>query len=227
MKSTSGIELSGETLVKETVVLIHGLWASGWIMTLLGRNLRRCGFDTVIFSYPSMRDSLSQNALSLSRFVSGIAATRIHLVGHSLGGLLALQMLSEHSEPRIGRVILMGSPYHASYAAIKLARIAPGRWLIGSSMRQWLMRREGGPSIQHHEIGSIAGRMSVGIGKLLGGLPAPNDGVVTVEETRLPIASDWIVININHAGMLFSRKVVCQVCAFLRQGYFLHSTESK
>lgn len=69
--------------------------------------------------------------------------------------------------------------------------------------------------------------MSVGIGKLLGGLPAPNDGVVTVEETRLPIASDWIVININHAGMLFSRKVVCQVCAFLRQGYFLHSTESK
>ena len=219
--------MSGENLVKEKVVLIHGLWASGWIMTLLGRNLRRCGFDTVIFSYPSMRDSLSQNALSLSRFVSGIAATRIHLVGHSLGGLLALQMLSEHSEPRIGRVILMGSPYHASYAAMKLARIAPGRWLIGSSMRQWLMRREGGASIQHHEIGSIAGRMSVGIGKLLGGLPAPNDGVVNVEETRLPIASDWIVININHAGMLFSRKVVCQVCAFLRQGYFLHSRESK
>ncbi len=227
MKLTSGIELSGEISVKESVVLIHGLWVSGWVMKLLGRNLRRCGFDTVIFSYPSMRDSLSQNALSLSQFISGLAATRIHLVGHSLGGLLALQVLSQYPESRIGRIILMGSPYQASYAAIKLSSFAPGRWLIGSSMRQWLMRREDALFFHHHEIGSIAGRMSVGIGKLLGGVPVPNDGMVTVEETRLPFARDWIVLNINHTGMLFSSKVVRQVCAFLRQGHFLHPSESE
>ncbi len=147
---------------------MHGLWVRGWVMALLGLQLRRCGFHTIIFSYPSMRASLSQNALLLSRFVAGIAAPRIHFVGHSLGGLLALQMLAEHPEPRTGRVLLLGSPYHTSYAASKLARITPGRWLIGRSMGQWLGQKT--PACpQQHELGSIAGCMSLGIGKLLAG----------------------------------------------------------
>ena len=226
MKPIPEIELSGETAVKETVILVHGLWVRGWIMALLGRRLRRCGFHTIIFSYPSMRVPLSQNALLLSRFVAGIAAPRIHFVGHSLGGLLLLQMLAEHPEPRAGRVLLMGSPYHASYAASKLARITLGRWLIGRSMRQWLEQKA--PACpQQHEVGSIAGCLSLGIGKLLGGLPYPNDGVVAVEETRLPAASDHVVLNVSHTGMLFSAGVARQVCAFLRQGHFLHYPESE
>jgi len=226
LKSISRIELSGEITVKETVVLVHGLWMRGWVMALLGLQLRRCGFHTIIFSYPSMRASLSQNALLLSRFAAGIAATRIHFVGHSLGGLLALQMLTEHPEPRTGRVLLLGSPYHASYAASKLARITPARWLIGRSMGQWLEQKT--PACpQQHEVGSIAGCMSLGIGKLLGGLPHPNDGVVAVEETQLPAASDHVVLNVSHTGMLFSAGVARQVCAFLRQGHFLHHPESE
>ena len=226
MKPIPEIELSGETAVKETVVLVHGLWVRGWIMTLLGLQLRRCGFHTIIFSYPSMRAPLSQNALLLSRFVAAIAAPRIHFVGHSLGGLLLLQMLAEHPEPRAGRVLLMGSPYHASYAASKLARITLGRWLIGRSMRQWLEQKA--PACpQQHEVGSIAGCLSLGIGKLLGGLPYPNDGVVAVEETRLPAASDHVVLNVSHTGMLFSTRVARQVCAFLRQGHFLRHLESE
>ncbi|MEK6708194.1 MAG: alpha/beta fold hydrolase [Pseudomonadota bacterium] len=226
MKPIPEIELSGETVVKETVVLVHGLWVRGWIMTLLGLQLRRCGFHTIIFSYPSVRAPLSQNALLLSRFVAGIAAPRIHFVGHSLGGLLLLQMLVEHPEPRTGRVLLLGSPYHASYAASKLVRITLGRWLIGRSMGQWLGQKTS-VCPQQHEVGSIAGCMSLGIGKLLGGLPHPNDGVVTVEETRLPAASDHVVLNVSHTGMLFSAGVARQVCAFLRQGHFLHHPESK
>ena len=226
MKSISEIELSGETVVKETVVLVHGLWVHGWIMALLGLRLQRCGFHTIVFSYPSMRASLSQNALLLSRFVAGIAAPRIHFVGHSLGGLLLLQMLAEHAEPRAGRVVLVGSPYHASYAASKLTRITLGRWLIGRSMGQWLDQKAPACSNQY-EVGSIAGCLSLGIGRLIGSLPHPNDGVVAVEETRLPNTSDWIVLNVSHTGMLFSTKVARQVCAFLRHGHFLHNPESE
>lgn len=226
MKSISGIELSGETVVKETVVLVHGLWVHGWIMELLGWRLRRCGFHTIIFSYPSMHASLSQNALLLSRFVAGIAAPRIHFVGHSMGGLLLLQMLTEYPAPRTGRVVLVGSPYHPSYAASKLARFTPGRWLIGRSMGQWLNQKAPACSNQY-EVGSIAGCLSLGIGRLIGGLPHPNDGVIAVEETRLPGASDWIVLNVSHSGMLFSSRVAHQVCAFLRHGHFLHNPESK
>jgi hypothetical protein len=64
--------------------------------------------------------------------------------------------------------------------------------------------------------------MSVGIGRIVApDLPAPSDGVVSVAETRLPAARDHIVLGVNHFGMLISRAVARQVCAFLREGAFV------
>lgn len=214
-----------EKSTKETVVLVHGLWMRGWVMTLLGLRLQRYGFHTIVFSYPSMSNSLSQNALFLSNFVTDIAAPHIHFIGHSLGGLLVMQMLAEYPEPRAGRIVLAGSPCHASYVASKLARMGLGRYLIGRGMLQCL-RQKVPECADRYEVGSIAGCKSLGGGKLFGGLPSPNDGVVAVEETRMPGTSDQIVLNVSHSGMLLSTSVAYQVCMFLRHGYFFHSPGS-
>ena len=56
----------------ETVVLVHGLWLGSWVMGLMGKRLRRCGFQSAFFSYPSMSSSLSENALMLARFTAGL-----------------------------------------------------------------------------------------------------------------------------------------------------------
>jgi hypothetical protein len=73
------------------------------------------------------------------------------------------------------------------------------------------------------EIGVIAGRMPVGAGRIVApDLPAPHDGAVTVEETRLPAMRDHVVLNVSHSGMLVSRAVAQQVEAFLRNGAFEH-----
>jgi len=213
-----------EKSTKETVVLVHGLWMRGWVMTLLGLRLQRCGFHTVVFSYPSMSNSLSQNALLLSNFVAGIAASQIHFIGHSLGGLLIMQMLAECPDPRVRRIVLIGSPCHASYAANKLARMGLGRYLIGRGMLQWLKQKVP-ECADWYEVGSIAGCISLGLGRLLGGLPSPNDGVVAVEETRISGTRDQIVLNESHSSMLISAGVAHQVCMFLQHGYFFHNPE--
>lgn len=217
--------MSVESRVEETVVLVHGLWMRGWVMGILALRLRRCGFRVVAFSYPSVRGSLSQNALRLSRFAAGIAAPRVHFVGHSLGGLLVLQMLAEHPEPRAGRVVLMGIPYSASHAARRLSRTALGRAMVGRGMAQWL-RQQSPDSAARCEAGVIAGSRSMGLGRLLGGLPRPNDGVVAVEETRVPGARGHVVLRVSHSGMLLSAPVARQVCAFLKDGRFLRDSES-
>ena len=214
-----------EKSTKETVVLVHGLWMRGWVMTLLGLRLQRYGFHTIVFSYSSMSNSLSQNALFLSNFVTDIAAPHIHFIGHSLGGLLVMQMLAEYPEPRAGRIVLAGSPCHASYVASKLARMGLGRYLIGRGMLQCL-RQKVPECADRYEVGSIAGCKSLGGGRLFGGLPSPNDGVVAVEETRMPGISDQIVLNVSHSGMLLSTSVAHQVCMFLRHGYFFHNPGS-
>jgi hypothetical protein len=51
-------------------------------------------------------------------------------------------------------------------------------------------------------------------------LPAPSDGVVSVEETRIAGMRDHIVLDVSHTGMLLSGAVARQICAFLRDGRF-------
>lgn len=195
----------------------------GWVMALLGLRLKRCGFRTVIFSYPSMRNSLSQNAHILSDFVAGIASSHIHFVGHSLGGLLIMQMLSEYPDQRAKRIVLAGSPCQANYIASKLARFKLGRYLIGHSMLQYL-KQNLLECTDRCEVGSIAGSRSFGVGRLLvGSLPDPNDGVVAVEETKIPGLHDQIILNVSHSGMLISASVAEQVCTFLQNGSFFHN----
>ena len=50
----------------------------------------------------------------------------------------------------------------------------------------------------------------------------PNDGVVAVSETEFPEMRDHIVLDVNHTGMLLSRTVAQQVCAFLGRRAFQH-----
>lgn len=211
---------------RDGIVLVHGLWMAGWVMHPLGRRLRRCGFDPHLFSYPSMRSTLSQNALLLSRFIAGVDAARIHFFGHSLGGLLILQMLAEYPEPRTGRIILAGSPYNGSLAAQRISGVVLGRRFLGRSMLQWMEQKSPGPG-PACEIGVIAGQRSLGGGRLISRLPKPNDGVVTVEETQVPNIADGIVLKVNHSGMLFSAGLARQACSFLRTGRFLHENETK
>jgi hypothetical protein len=57
---------------------------------------------------------------------------------------------------------------------------------------------------------------------MLGRLPGPHDGTVAVAETRLPGATDHVVLPVTHFSMLTSRAVADQVVAFLRRGRFEH-----
>jgi pimeloyl-ACP methyl ester carboxylesterase len=210
----------------ETVVLVHGLWMRGWVMKWMGMRLKGCGFNIRYFSYPSMSGSLSYNASILAHFAENIAAPRIHFIGHSLGGLLILQMLHEFPQNRVGRIILAGSPYNACRVATKLARRSLGRYILGRSMLQWLGQRlpSSNPA---YDIGVIAGCKGIGGGRLISRLASPNDGVVAVEETRIAFARDQIVLDVNHSGMLLSAELARQACTFLRRGYFLHTESNK
>jgi pimeloyl-ACP methyl ester carboxylesterase len=206
----------------ETVVLVHGLWVHGVAMGLMRRRLARRGYRAHAYSYPSMRLTLAENAERLARYCRDLSAPRLHFVGHSLGGLIILRMLERAPGLPPGRAVLLGSPVAGSLAARRLARLPGGRAALGRSAPEW--REAAQPDFAAgREIGVIAGRTPVGIGRLVApDLPAPSDGVVSVAETRLPLMRDHLVLGVNHFGMLISRAVVRQVCAFLREGAFEH-----
>jgi len=81
---------------REIVILLHGYGMPGFVMAPLAWRLRRCGFATEIFPWHDIRASLRENAAALNDHVAKLRTEsptrKIHLVGHSLGGLLALQL---------------------------------------------------------------------------------------------------------------------------------------
>jgi pimeloyl-ACP methyl ester carboxylesterase len=208
--------------VSEAVVLLHGIWTGAWLMRPLARRLRRCGYTTYLFSYPSVRQSPGQNAARLNAFLRDTDASTIHFVAHSLGGLVVTRLLNDFPEQRPGRSVLLGSPLGGSLSARRLNRWAAGRWLLGRSVERGLLG--GGPAWPGgREVGVIAGSLGLGVGMLLGGLGAPGDGAVTVAETDVPGATDRITLRASHTGLLLSRIAARQTCRFLRHGAFVHS----
>lgn len=203
------------------MVLIHGLWLSGFILVLLARRLRRLGFSVHLFSYPSVRADLRVNAARLARFLDTLDADIVHLVGHSLGGIL-IRALFHYSPPRQpGRIVTLGTPHGGSQVAKHLSQYAFWRWVMGKGMANLLDGLPQGWPLPAREIGAISGNRSIGFGRILyRPLATPNDGLVSVEESSLTGARDYIVLPASHTGMLFSRAVARQVNAFLQVGHF-------
>lgn len=204
----------------EPVIVIHGLWVHGLVMGWLTRRIAQDGFAARSYSYPTMRLSLSENAARFARYCASLAAPRVHIVAHSMGGLVALKMLESHRELRCGRLVLAGTPYTGSFAAERLAQFPGGRSLLGRSIAEWLSEPRPAPD-GIAEIGIIAGTRGYGLGRLVApDLPQPHDGVVALAETAIPGVTRRIELKVGHTEMLVSREVARQCCAFLRNGQF-------
>jgi len=206
------------------VVYVHGLWLTGIEGGLLRKRLAaELNAETRAFNYPSVKSSVSRNAQALGKYLSEMRADALHLVGHSLGGLVILKLFEGGVADRLppGRIVFLGSPLNGSRSAVNLARLPLGKTLLGRGVNEELLsprqRRWGG----QRDLGVIAGSLSVGFGKLVGARGAPNDGTIFVDETRLAGISQHLVMAVSHTGLPFSKMVARQTSAFLRSGKFI------
>jgi pimeloyl-ACP methyl ester carboxylesterase len=201
------------------VILLHGLRMNRHVMAFLAGALARHGFDAVTWSYPSATLDLQQNAMLLAERLATETSDKLALVGHSYGGVVALACLARRRDPRVHRIVLMAAPVRGSSTGAQMTRYAAGQWFVGKS---WGMRSEE-PDLQVPpgiEAGAIAGRSPVALGRLLVRLEGPNDGIIAVEETKMPGLADHIVLPVAHSQMLVSPRVAQQVAHFLRHGRF-------
>lgn len=206
---------------RESVVLVHGLWMTGVESGLLRHRLQSdYEFDPRQFSYRTISDGLNDNVALLRDFIRETPGDTVHVVGHSLGGVLALHTQMQFPELRPGRIVCLGSPLCGSLAARAVAGLPFGLDILGRTIRDAVL--SGGlPAYRGaREVGVIAGTLGFGLGLVIENLPEPNDGTVAVVETRLPGITDHIQIRVSHTGLLVSRAVAEQTAWFLRHGRF-------
>jgi len=202
------------------IVYVHGLWLKGheaaWLRRRLARDL---GAETHAFSYSSVSAGAA-NALKLAQFLAQIPADTLHLVGHSLGGLVILKLFEIAPPTAMGRIVLLGSPVCGSRVAQRLADLPYGRKILGLTVDDELLTPRPRRWQAACDLGVIAGDVGLGLGRLVGRFAEPNDGTVAVSETYLEGAADHWVGRASHSGMLFSAAVARQAAAFLRSGRF-------
>ena len=203
----------------DPVLLVHGLWTNRAIMLYLARALAGQGFAPRAIGYFSALDEFEHNAARVARAIAESPGERLHIVGHSLGGLVALRALMRRPDPRVRRLVMLGSPVADCMSGRKLAHMRFLAPLLGTTRTLWadMPQLDIPPDV---EAGAIAGTRRLGLGSVVLRLPGPSDGVVLVEETRHPRLADHLVMPVAHSEMLVSRAVAAQVACFLRSGRF-------
>jgi pimeloyl-ACP methyl ester carboxylesterase len=204
--------------MSEHVILLHGIWMRGIALLPLARRLRAAGYRVETVEYASVFGGVERAAARLRERMGAIDADTVHLVGHSLGALVALEAVrGAHTLPD-GHIVCIGPPLRGSAVARSLAAIPGGRLLLGHSadvlaggLDEWDDARR---------VGVIAGRMPLGLGIAIGALTTPHDGTVSVAETRLPGIADHRTVAASHTGLLFSSAAADLTVAFLRDGRF-------
>lgn len=200
------------------IVLVHGLWNRGWSMSAMAKRLRARGHDVLVFSYPTRNDCLDGHANELHAFLADNKSEQLHLVGHSMGGLVILNLLNRFDDLPPGRVVLMGTPVKGASIVKRLEKLPGQKFIFGKSRDNLLQGFQHTPL--EHETGMIRGTRALGLGRIAGRRDEPNDGSITVSETELDGLKDSVELEVAHSEMLVSAEVVEQVEQFLLHGEF-------
>ena len=209
----------------EHVVLLHGMAQTPLSMMPLALDLRRDGYAVDNIGYPTRPYDVAELArryLAPAVAAAGVAGP-VHLVTHSLGGIIARQYLQDHELPPGSRVVMLAPPNHGSEVADFVRTWPVYRWWMGAVGQQL---GTGPDAIVHRlapidaEVGIIAGTRSIQpwFSRLI---PGDDDGAVSVASTRLDGMRDFIVVGASHTLLMFNTRVRAQVRHFLRHGCFL------
>ena len=190
----------------DTVVLLHGIRRTSASMRKFEKYLQTQGYITRNVNYPSTRYSIERLAEIVAEEVEDAAESnregRLHLVGHSMGGLVIRAMLKNYRPSNLGRVVMVGTPNNGSQVADFLKKVPLYKAAFGPAGQQLVTDQSTFAHIfgpVDFELGIIAGTRTIDpVSSLIIGYQIPNDGKVTVESTRLAGAADHIAIAANH-----------------------------
>jgi pimeloyl-ACP methyl ester carboxylesterase len=116
--------LMGDVVAAGTpILLVHGLVDNRSIFTLLRRALRRRGFGRVItLNYSPLTQDVRSAAARLAALVEKTCeetgSERVHVIGHSLGGIVARYYVQRMGgDRRVHTLCTLGSPHAGTHAA--------------------------------------------------------------------------------------------------------------
>lgn len=217
-----------EAPTNDCVILLHGLARTSKSMKPLADVLRAEHYYVVNVDYPSRQFPIAR--LAEQAIPPALQECRkhgtasIHFITHSLGGIVLRQYLSNHAIAELKRVVMFAPPNKGSQVVDKLKKM-PGFMLMNGPAGQELgtdqqsIPNQLGPV--NFDLGVIAGTRSINWMLSLY-LPNPDDGKVSVENTKIDGMKDFIAIPVSHPFIMKHKTSIRQSVHYLQKGTFLH-----
>jgi len=217
MTVTNGTSTSGRATPAARVALVHGYLANKVMLAPLAVRLKRRGYAPTPWGYWNIRCSVLVHAERFAARLEALdadpAVDVLHLVTHSMGGIVARAALDRYRPAKLGRVVMLAPPNHGSFVATRAANTF-GRFLE--------------PVVELSTVpGSLVNTLPMPPDLDLGVIAAEYDALVSESSTRPDVPHAFVALPTWHTGLLFSRTVADLVAGFLATGRFLEAAVAR
>lgn len=211
----------------ELIVLSHGLGRSGSAMWRLQDKFEDAGYQVCVIDYQTLGKTvdqvMTQSHTQINECIKD--APKVHFVGHSLGGLVIRNYLTQTNnafdKAKLGEVVLVGTPNKGSEVADHMKNnilmksfgggishaLVTGKQSLGNQLPEF-----------NFPVGVIAGTSSSKLTNRF--FKGANDGLVSVESAKVSKMKDFVTLDVSHSAMRYSSDVASQIIHFLEQGSF-------
>ncbi len=220
----AGMALAPMPTASHAVVILHGLGRTRRCMRPMAHALATAGFRVADITYPSLMRGITDHAAQVDRVLLGLeGAQTVSFVGHSLGCLVIRACLAGvrpwNGALRPTRAVLIGGPNNGAAFADALKNFSPFRTTGPSGLACTTgMAHTVPPMAADVAFGLIAGGTGKsGYNPFLNG---DNDGIVSVRESRLGGAADFLLLPSFHTFIMAHPAAIAATARFLHTGGF-------
>ena len=194
------------------VVVLHGLYMSGFVMRPLCSRLEKSGLKILNLTYNTLSPDRAAIFDKIDRFIGGKPTA---LVCHSMGGLVARAYLEANSlqSRHVEKVITLGTPHKGSHIAKQMQQ--KGFDMLLKNSVEFLLP-ENGDWPFNAKLYSIAGDLPIGLMPLIA-KGSISDGTVLIDETKLNGMAEHKVFHLSHTSMIYSRQVMDYIIKLINQ----------
>ena len=210
----------------DCVIFLHGLARTPASMDKAAAAFEESGYEVANVGYPSRKFPIEELApLAIGAGLEECPANSvIHFVTHSLGGILIRYYLEQQDIPNLGRVLMLAPPNQGSEVVDGIGRFPGYKAINGPAGLQLGTNEDSIPLALgpvDYEVGVIAGTRTINL-FLSQYLSNPDDGKVSVENTKVEGMADFITVPSSHPFIMKSPVVIEQAITFIRTGQFVH-----
>ena len=194
----------------QSVVLLHGLFATRRNMKKLEMRVTAAGYRVINWGYRTFGRTTQQHVEQLLKTVRTLQEDpdigSINFVTHSMGGILARGVVHLGGSRKVKRIVMLAPPNNGS----QLTRISlgPFAWLC-PAIADLSEAPDSLPNRLRHR-----GDVEIGV------IAAQRDVVVTLANTQLPGQRDHCIIPTTHFRLPSNEAAVNQTLHFLQFGSF-------